>query len=83
MGRWLACAVLACVLARPEQGGPLPASGPTGIPAPSRRTTSITFGWMLRPAKPRGVFTGSRYEAGAGPGAACRLAPRSIDCRPL
>lgn len=72
------------LLDRADQGGPLPTFGPSGVPAPSRGTTSFTFGWMLlRPAKPAGVFTGSRYEAGAGPWAACRLAPHSIDCRPL
>jgi hypothetical protein len=67
-----------------DQGGELPTFGPAGIPAPSRGTTSFTFGWLLlRPAQAAGVFTGTRYEAGAGPWASCRLAPHSIDCRPL
>jgi hypothetical protein len=72
------------LLDRADQGGPLPTFGPTGIPAPSRGTISFTFGWLLfRPAQAPGVFTGTRYEAGAGPWADCRLAPHSIDCRPL
>jgi hypothetical protein len=67
-----------------DQGGALPTFGPAGLPAPSRGVTSFMFGWLLlRPARAPGAFTGTRYVAGAGPWARCRLAPHSIDCRPL
>ncbi len=68
----------------PDQGGPLPTFGPTGLPAPTRGLTTFTFGWtLLRPTGGLGVFEGTRYEAGKGPWARCRLAPHSIDCREL
>jgi hypothetical protein len=67
-----------------DHGGALPTFGPTGLPAPTRGVTSFTFGWvLLRPGKATDVFTGRRYEAGAGAWATCRLARHSIDCRPL
>jgi hypothetical protein len=73
-----------------DQGGPLPTFGPSPeaggprLPAPTRGVTSFTFGWtLLRPTSRHGVFTGTRYEAGQGPWARCRLAFHSIDCAPL
>ena len=64
-----------------DQGGPLPTFGPPGIPAPVRGVTTFTFGWtLLRPTRSLGVFTGTRYEAGKGAWAACRLAQHEIEC---
>lgn len=66
-----------------DQGGALPEFGPPGLPAPTRGVTTFTFGWtLLRPTKTLGAFTGTRYEAGRGAWATCRLAPHEIDCAP-
>jgi len=67
-----------------DQGGDLPAFGPPGAEAPTAGVTTFTFGWtLLRPAAKRGVFTGTRFEAGVGPWAACRVAPHDVSCVPL
>ena len=74
-----------------DQGGALPSFGPLTnepgyqpVPAPTDGVTTFTFGWMLlRPAARSNVFSGTRYEAGKGPWARCRLAHHDIACRLL
>jgi hypothetical protein len=79
------------LLDNPDQNGPLPTFGPltnvpgsTAVPPPTAGVTSFTFGWMLlQPTRKLGVFSGTRYEAGKGVWARCRLAPHTIACQPL